>query len=129
MAFFVVVHHRRDANQPWQNEWTDDDRLRAISTTPGIAARCRLAMRRDERIFVHRCRWKEMNPVICCSVLVKEAQHDAMLGWVGFRNPEVYTATPPVQPVRGQNCYEADPPVPSSCPSYDPRSVTRRSGT
>ena len=111
MAFFVVVHHKRDQDQPWKNHWLDDDRLQVIETTEDIAARCAEAQRRGERVFVHRCGWLGGPPMVCCSVAIKNARHGSNLGWVEFHDPVILDIPPTVQPGRGQNCYDAPPPV------------------
>jgi len=108
MAFFVVVHHRRDQSQPWKNSWRDDDRLEAISTTPDIAGRCALAKRNQEKVFVHRCGWMGSPPTVCCAAAAQEAGSDSSVGWVQFRDHSVLRAKPPLLPGRGQNSYEAD---------------------
>ena len=110
MALYVVVHHRRDQQQPWANRWTDDNCLEAISTTPDIAARCRLAKDHGERVFVHRCGWEDGPPRVCCSLVVADAKHDEKIGWVRFRDPEIRDDSPSVHPGRGQNSYEAPAP-------------------
>jgi hypothetical protein len=113
VEFFVVVHHRRDREQPWVNLWDDDDRLQAITTTSDIAARCERARRNAERIYVHRCGWARGRPLVCCSVLVRGAGRDDEIGWVKFSDPLVLQAEPTVHPARGQDSYEADVPPPS----------------
>ncbi len=112
MALFVVLHHRRDGDQPWVNRWIDSDRLHAITTTADIAARCSLAKRRRERVYVHRCGWAGGQPSICCSVIVKDAGHDENIGWVEFREPVVLDVTPTFHPGRGENYYDALAPAP-----------------
>src|SRR5437879_2791155 len=70
MALYLVVHHRRDEKQPWQNAWLDDDRLQAISTTAQIGRLCAAAQQNHESLFVHRCGWSGIAPLICCGVRV-----------------------------------------------------------
>ena len=55
MALYVVVHHRRDANQSYVNSWLDDNRIAAIMATSEIGRLCSRAKQKGERIFVHRC--------------------------------------------------------------------------
>jgi hypothetical protein len=111
MAGFVVVHHRRDGDQPWSNNWGDDDRLQMITTTAEIAARCEQAHRTGERIYVHRCGLDARPPLICCSVEVESASYDAMAGCVSFSAFEFVGLPPSRKPARGENWYEADPPT------------------
>jgi len=110
VAFYVVVHHRRDKNQSWVNDWADDQRLNAITTTAEIASRCGVAKSSGERIYVHRCAYEGFPARIACSVAVKEARSDPAVSWVAFHDAAILDAPPPVQPARGQNSYEAPPP-------------------
>ena len=110
MAYYVVVHHRRDSDQPWSNTWIDDDRLEVISTTGEIAQRCDQVKRQGERVFVHRCGWEAWPPVVCCSLAVKRAIHDEKLGWVEFHDHVIIGIPPLVAPGSGQNSYEAPAP-------------------
>ena len=120
MAFYVVVHHRRDPYQPWANTWLDDDRLKVISTTAEIAARCDQAQRSNEQVFVHRCAWLGGPAVVCCSVAVKAARYDEKLGWVEFADSKVLGHSPRHQPGRGENSYDADPPTSTAAHSSAP---------
>jgi hypothetical protein len=108
LALFVVVHHRRDRDQPWVNHWDGNDRLQSITTTTAIAARCGQAKHRDERVYIHRCGWARGGPVVCCSVRVRDAGRDDEIGWVRFDSPEVLQAEPPIKPIPGQGSYEAE---------------------
>ena len=92
------------------NHWDGNDRLQAITTTPAIAARCGRAKSRDERVYVHRCGWAGGGPVVCCSVLVRDAGRDDEIGWVRFAGAEVLHADPPLDPAPGQDSYEAEVP-------------------
>ncbi len=110
MALFLVVHHRRDRDQPWVNHWDGNDRLRSITTTAEVAARCGHAKHKAERVYVHRCGWAGGVPVVCCSVLVQDAGRDDGIGWVRFTEQMALRAEPTVHPIRGQNSYEAEAP-------------------
>ena len=110
MALFVVVHHRRDRDQPWVNHWDGNDRLRAITTTTEVAALCGKAKNNAERVYVHRCGWAGGVPLVCCSVLVRDAGRDDEIGWVRFTEPMAMQAEPTVHPACGQNSYIAEAP-------------------
>lgn len=75
MAFYIVVHHPSDPNQPWANEWDTQVLLHAITTPKKVAKRLAEARESHERIFVHRCAWGTFPAVICCSGVVAEV-HD-----------------------------------------------------
>ena len=114
MAYYVVVHHPSDLDKPYTNEWNHEDKrlLQIISTTPTIAERCEEARQRGERVFVHRCRWHDYEPVICCSVRVKKTDYDypGKVGWVEFEDAKVVMASPIHYPRKGDNSYEAHAP-------------------
>ncbi|MDD5138636.1 MAG: hypothetical protein PHY43_00065 [Verrucomicrobiales bacterium] len=110
MAVYVVVHHNRDTNQPWQNSWLDDDRLEAIQTTRKIGELCLNAQRAKESVFVHRCAWGEFAPVVCCSVsVVQVSQIDQSTMLATFSDQQLLHAEPPITAVPGQNFYLATP--------------------
>jgi hypothetical protein len=71
MALYIVVRHRKNVHPRWENEWTDDDRILSITTTPQVAEQCRDA----DVVYVHRCGWQPeggeyVSPVIACSARV-----------------------------------------------------------
>lgn len=109
MGLHVVVHHRKDPDQPWRdNIWLDGDLLQAIVTTAEIGRLCEGAQRRGERVSVHRCAWGGIPPTICCTVQVKRvASLSRRTSLVEFTLVEAANRTPPVQPLPGQNSYEA----------------------
>ena len=109
MALFIVVHHREDIRQPWRNSWLDDERLRAITTTPQIGHMCEDSALRGERVFVHRCTWGEHRPSVVCSVEVDRVDAvDRRTSLVTFQDEEVIGVPPPRSPQLGQNFYEAE---------------------
>lgn len=107
MALYVVVHHHRDASQPWANSWLDDQRLHAITTTREIGRLCAQALRQNDRVYVHRCACGANIPTICCSVSVQRVSNiDHSTDLVEFDNPIPFNnRPPPVQPTQGQNFY------------------------
>ena len=108
MPLYIVLHHQKDANQPWVNAWLSDDLIHAIQTTNDIGELCRSAKSRNERVFVHRCRWGESAPIVCCSVDVDTIEPiDKRTVLVTFTGPSIQDCDPPRQPVRGQNFYLA----------------------
>jgi len=104
----LVVHHRRDVHQPWTNNWLDDDRLDAITTTKEIGLRCAEALAAGELVRVHRCRWGDIEPFVCCEVsIVASVPFDKRTYLVTFNNHKIWTHAPCVTPHLGQNFYEA----------------------
>lgn len=115
MALYLVVHHPRDPERPWANQWADDseDLLLAITTTAEIGRLCQEARAAGERVFVHRCALGESPPTICCNVDVLSVDAvDRRTSLVRFRNQAVLGAVPPLTPSRGQNWYRAAPAPP-----------------
>ena len=109
MALYIVVHHRRDPHQPWQNDWLDDSRLQAITTTAEIGRLCEQAQQRNEAVFVHRCAWGGITPTLCCSVQVAQIEHiDRRTDLVAFTNAMPISTDPLMSPTRGQNFYIAE---------------------
>jgi hypothetical protein len=103
----IVVHHRRDSRQPWSNQWLDDDRLGAITTTREIADLCAEAMGQKEEIVVHRCGWGDFAPFLCCVAEVTGvAQIDKRDSLVTFL-PRPTGVSPQMSPHPGQNYYWA----------------------
>ena len=108
MALYLVLHHRKDGNQPWVNAWLDDELIEAIQTTREIGELCARAKVRGERVFVHRCGWGECPPVVCCSAEVGEvATIDKGTALVRFAAAARLDQGPVRMPVRGQNYYVA----------------------
>ena len=108
MALYVVVHHQRAENQPWVNAWLDDELIEAIQTTSEIGHLCQRAKERGERVYVHRCGWGDSPPVVCCSAEVEDiGTIDRATVLVRFRSATAVGAEPSVNPVKGQNFYQA----------------------
>ena len=105
-SLYIVVRHRKDADQPWANQWDDDDILAAITTTRDLAAK--LAQANGEWVFVHRCTWGSEQHRICCAVRVTDVNAiDRGSALVRFNSGAVVDRMPPVSPARGQNWYVA----------------------
>jgi hypothetical protein len=108
MNFYIVVHHRKDSNQPWKNQWLDDNRIVTITTTRDIGAYCQNLIGTNRIIFVHRCAWGNEKPTICAEVQVEAADPiDKKTYLVRFKNQMVIDTTPPKNPLPGSNSYEA----------------------
>lgn len=109
MGLHVVVHHRKDPDQPWRgNVWLDDDRLQAIVTTAEIGRLCERAQSRSESVSVHRCALGGIPPTICCTARVQRvASVDRRTALVEFTLVEATNLRPSVQALPGQNSYEA----------------------
>lgn len=108
MPFYIVLHHRDDKEQPWVNAWLDDTTIEAIQTTRDIGQKCAKIKANGDRVFVHRCRYRDNPPVICCSVSVADVSAiDNSTTLVTFSNPIPTNDEPPIAPVKHQNSYEA----------------------
>lgn len=107
MALYVVVHHRQDPDQPWPNNvWLDDQRLQAIETTAEIGRLCDEAKHLGQRVHVHRCRWGNNAPSICCSAqAARVVRIDRRSSLVEFSDIQPSDGVPPSQPRPGQNHY------------------------
>lgn len=107
MSLYIVLHHRDDKEQPWVNAWLDDATIEAIQTTKEIGQKCGKIKATGDRVFVHRCRYGENPPVICCSVSVADVSAiDNRTVLVTFSNPVPMNNEPPLSPVKHQNFYE-----------------------
>ncbi len=108
MSTYIVVHHRSDRNQPWVNEWLDDQRLQAIQTTKQVAELCQDALSSGEMVYVHRCASVYGPPSICCGLRVAQVEHVDSSTWlVRFKEQEPLNCDPPAHPMPGQNSYVA----------------------
>jgi hypothetical protein len=106
MPLYLVVHHRRDPDQPWVNGWLDDDCLEAIQTTRQVADLCNDALGKDHTVFVHRCAFASNVPTICCSLKIDAVDKIVSSTWlVKFKDQTPQSLFPPTQPARGQNWY------------------------
>ena len=107
---YVVVRHRRDADQSFVNSWLDDERLEAITTTPEIGRFCLDAQQRGEIVCVHRCGWSDVRPTICSSAsVVRVDSIDRRTSLVSFADQKILDVLPPVTPLPGQCFYFAKP--------------------
>src|SRR5215475_1785393 len=99
MALYVVLRHRRAAEQTFNNVWLDDRRIGAIETLSEIGELCADARERGERVFVHRCGWEEISPVVCCSAKVQEVSDGLQSNvFVTFEDAVPLDDHPPVTP-------------------------------
>ncbi len=102
----LVVHHQRDAHQPYPNSWLDAERLDAIETTPAIGRLCKAAKVSGRAVYVHRCAWDDNPPVICCRAVVLDAVAiDRRTWYVRFGSQQVLAEPPPKMPYLGQSFY------------------------
>ena len=58
----LVVHHQRDAHQPYPNSWLDAERLDAIETTPAIGRCAESCQGLGRAVYVHRVAWTTILP-------------------------------------------------------------------
>lgn len=108
MALFLVVHHPDDKDRPWINSWLDNDCIETIQTTAKIGGLCKEAQSSDQFVFIHRCRFGESPPVICCTARIASVDPtSAKEALVRFKDQRPMDCSPPVSPVRGQNHYDA----------------------
>jgi len=106
MALHVVLHHRRDPNQPWVNDWTDDDLIAAITTTWHIGKLCLQAKLCGQQVFVHRCAYGSHPAIVSCAAHVSNIHRlpgDGAL--VQFAHTVKLLHVPPGNPAQGQNYY------------------------
>jgi hypothetical protein len=109
-SLFVVLHHRDDADQPWANEWMDDEIVTMISTTREIGRLCEAQRRSDDWVYVHRCGWGENGPRITCKVKVSSVMEvDRGLSLVKCESATLVGSIPSVHPSTGTNCYQGAP--------------------
>jgi hypothetical protein len=113
-ALYLVVRHRKNPQQPFQNIWLDDELLTSIQTTLEISELCRKEKEANYRVFIHRCSYEDCHedcpPIICCSVNVMDVAEIG--GWiiVEFGDQTLVNSVPTVQPIRHQNYYFAPSP-------------------
>jgi hypothetical protein len=110
MALFLVVRHRKNPKQPFENVWQDDELLTSIQTTVKIGELCKKEQNAKRQVYVHRCGYEDFPPVICCSVQIADVAEVG--GWiiVEFREQKRLDGVPPVPPIRHQNHYVAPSP-------------------
>jgi hypothetical protein len=103
VALYIVVHHPCDPDQPYANDWDPDTHfLRAIQTTPRFVRKHAEALQSGARLLIHRCRWGDYPPVICCSVAVQEVTPY----FIRVTDVRAMEAAPPLQPMPGCGYYE-----------------------
>ena len=107
MNLYIVVRHRQDPKQKWANSWLDDERLESITTSPEIGWMCNIAKEKGERVFVHRCGWGKVQPVVCCSAIVLQSDktNDQTTWFVTFGEQQVLDTPTPIKPSPGQSFY------------------------
>ncbi len=103
----IVVHHRRDPQQPYDNAWLDDNILYAVTTPNAVANLLRVEQRSRCRVYVHRCALGlEINHVICCSLEVDQIRRiNKRESYVTFTNATLLDDPPSITPMPGQNYY------------------------
>ena len=107
MRLYLVLHHRRDPDQPWSNDWIDDDRIRAITTTARVGNFCEQEKQQGRAVFVHRCAYGGTAAVISCAAEVDRVDKIGDGALVTFVNPAQMTAAPPGFPPQGTRMYTA----------------------
>jgi hypothetical protein len=110
MALHLVVRHKKNPRQPFQNIWLDDELLASIQTTLKISELCYKEKESNHQVYIHRCGYEDCPPTICCST--KVANVTEVGGWivVEFSEQTRLEFMPTEQPVRHQNHYFAPSP-------------------
>ena len=113
MALYLVVRHRQNPHQKFENRWQDDELLTSIQTTLEIGNLCIAAMARNQWVYIHRCGFNGYEPMICCAVHV--ANVEEVGGWIIVTFRDQTGLTPP-------NSTPREPPPPDERDnSYDDR--------
>lgn len=105
MALYIVVHHRDDPDQPWQNDWSDVDQIAAITTTAEIGRLCSAEKQVGRSVLVHRCAFGSTVAVIACAVDVDTVTQMPGGAYVTFKNSAPVNRAPIVAPPKGTNRY------------------------
>jgi hypothetical protein len=110
MDLYILVHHRLDPNQPWQNDWLDKNvpnssLLDYILTTQTLAQACNVERIKGNRVFIHRCKYKSSPRVICTSALVSAVCLSQ--NKVSFSNHQTLNLVPPIKANRCNEIFYA----------------------
>lgn len=101
---YLVVRHRRNPEQPWYNEWLDDDRVDFITTSLEIGA----AVQVGDHVRFHRCGYGAFAPVICAEARVAGIQREVRTKRrVYFRDHTLLLVPPPKSAAEGLRAYRA----------------------
>jgi hypothetical protein len=108
MALYILVHHRLDPKQPWQNDWLDKNVpnssfLDYIVTTSTLAKACDIERIAGNRVFIHRCKYKSSPRIICASALISAVC--LLQNKVSFIDHQTLNLVPPIQANQGQIHY------------------------
>ena len=107
MTLHLVLRHKDDS-QTWSNAWLDFDRIDTIQTNREVADRCRNAMNNGNTVNIHRCAWAGGVPMLSCSANVTSVDQIDKSSWLVKFGNQIATGLPPsVQPMHGQNLYDA----------------------
>jgi hypothetical protein len=109
-ALYLVVRHRQNPQQPFQNIWLDDERLASIQTTLEISELCKKEKDLNQQVYIHRCGYENHSPIICCSAHVADVAEIGGWNIVEFEDQTLLNSMPTVQPIRHQNYYFAPSP-------------------
>jgi hypothetical protein len=111
-ALHVVVHHKFDPEQDYDNTWGDDLlKLYRFETTDEVADHCRRALDESGWVYVHRCRLDPYAPTIASRGKVAHILRDGARPYVALENLETVDKRALHRPPEGHNHYYA--PVPS----------------
>ena len=107
MALYLVIRHKKNPRQPFQNIWLDDELLASIQTTLKISELCNNEKISKHPVYIHRCGYKDCPPMICCSANVANVAEVG--GWivVEFSDQIRLEIVPTEQPIQHQNYYLA----------------------
>ena len=63
---YLILHHKDQPDQPYENTWVDAWRVSDITTDPPIGRLCE----ENRFAYIYRCRWGDWSPCVACSVEV-----------------------------------------------------------
>jgi hypothetical protein len=110
MALYLVVRHPQNPHQTFENRWQNDELLTSIQTTLEVANRCIEARTQNQWVYIHRCGYNGVEPMICCSVRVADVEEIG--GWIIVNfidQTRLVNSTPSELPSEGDNSYESFP--------------------
>jgi hypothetical protein len=111
-ALHVVVHHRFDPEQDYDNTWDDDLlKLYKFETTDEVASHCTRALDQQAWVYVHRCGLAPYVPTIASRGKVSQILRDTKKPYVVLDDLEVIDKRALHKPAEGHNHYYA--PLPS----------------
>ena len=108
MRLYILVHHKLNPSQPWQNGWLDGHLanpafLDYIFTKPALAQECEAERVAGNAVFIHRTRYKSSQRIICAEANI--ASVDLLTNRVSFSNHQPLNDPPIFKASQGQIWY------------------------